>query len=233
MDSVGPSGGVGQSLIAGEMLRLRWFREGAFRCLGPRRDAPFEVATALLAAGSLPSLPHLSLQPLHRRGWGSVYAALARGQGDTERLAAVLTARLPQAAAPVCAVDASTWARCDAECSPGRGFYYSPTRHSAGQPIVAGWCYSWIAQLSWARDSWTAPIDVRRLSPGGDPGRAPAAQIRPLTGRLGSREAAPLFVCDAGYDPIAPTIDLAEAPVAILVRIRGARVFYTPPAARG
>jgi hypothetical protein len=41
-----------------------------------------------------------------------------------------------------------------------------------------------------------------------------------------------LFVCDAGYDPIALTIDLAEAPVAILVRIRGDRVFYTAPAAR-
>src|SRR3954453_233810 len=191
MDSVGPSGGVGQSLIAGEMLRLRWFREGAFRCLGPRRDAPFEVATALLAAGSLPSLPHLSLQPLHRRGWGSVYAALARGQGDTERLAAVLTARLPQAAAPVCAVDASTWARCDAECSPGRGFYYSPTRHSAGQPIVAGWCYSWIAQLGFDRASWTAPVDAHRVPAGEDIGRVTAAQVRALTDRLDHRPAGP------------------------------------------
>jgi len=33
----------------------------------------------------LPSLPHLSLEPVHRRGWGSTYAALARGQIDTER----------------------------------------------------------------------------------------------------------------------------------------------------
>jgi hypothetical protein len=30
------------------------------------------------------------------------------------------------------------WDRCDAECSPERGFYYHPSRHSAGQPIVAG-----------------------------------------------------------------------------------------------
>ena len=39
MDSVSPASGVGQSLIAGELLRLRWFREEAFRCLGRRRDA--------------------------------------------------------------------------------------------------------------------------------------------------------------------------------------------------
>jgi hypothetical protein len=45
-------------------------------------------------------------------------------------------------------VDLSVWPRCDAEASPERGFYYHPSRHSAGQPIVAGWAYQWLAQLS-------------------------------------------------------------------------------------
>ncbi len=26
---------------------------------------------------------------------------------------------------------------------------------------MAGWCYSWIARLSWARDFWTALLNVR------------------------------------------------------------------------
>src|SRR5213593_2938828 len=112
MDSVSPASGVGQSPTAGELLRLRWFREEAFGCLGRRRDALFELVDALLAAGSLPSLPHLSLQPAHRRGWGSVYAALAVGEVDAERLGEALTARLPEVADRVFAVDASTWARC-------------------------------------------------------------------------------------------------------------------------
>jgi hypothetical protein len=38
---------------------------------------------------------------------------------------------------PVYAVDVSVWSRCDAEASPGRG-YYHPSRHSASQPTVAG-----------------------------------------------------------------------------------------------
>src|SRR3712207_5456441 len=42
----------------------------------------------------------------------------------------------------------------------------------------------------------------------------------------------PLFVFNAGYDPIALTVDLAGLPVAVLVRIRADRVFYTDPAAR-
>jgi hypothetical protein len=229
MDSLTLADGVDQSLITAGLQR---FRGELYRCLGRRRDALFDLVDALLAAEAMPSLPHLSVVPTHRRGWGSVYAALAAGEVDAERLAELLGAHRSNDCASVFAVDASTWARCDAECSPGRGFYYSPTRHSAGQPIVAGWCYSWIAQLGFARDSWTAPVDARRVPPGEDIGQATAAQIRAVTGRLGIGEAAPLFVFDAGYDPIALTVDLADLPVAILVRIRGDRVFYTAPAAR-
>ena len=232
MNSLALTGGVDQDLTAAAVQRLRGFREQVFGCLPRRGDALFELIDALLAAESMPSLPHLSLQPAHRRGWGSVYAALALGELDADRLADVLTGQVPQVAQPVFAVDASTWARCDAECSPGRGFYYSPTRHSAGQPIVVGWCYSWIAQLGFDRDSWTAPVDAHRVPAGEDLGRATAAQIRALTARLRGRKVVPLFVFDAGYDPIALTVDLADAAVAVLVRIRSDRVFYTEPAAR-
>jgi hypothetical protein len=70
----------------------------------------------------------------------------------------------------VYAIDCSSWARCDAECSPERGFYHHTSRHSAGKPIVAGWTYSLIAQLYWEHNSWTAPIDVRRVHPNEDTG---------------------------------------------------------------
>src|SRR3954471_16133347 len=188
MDSVCPTDGVDQRLAA---AALRGFRAEAFGCLGRRRDALFELVDGLLAAESMPSLPHLSLLPVHRRGGGSAYAALAVGEVDADRIAAVLAAHAPTVAGPVFAVDASTWPRCDAECSPGRGFYYSPTRHSAGQPIVAGWCYSWIAQCGFDRDSWTAPVDAHRVPAGEDIGRVTAAQIRAVTDRLDHRPAGP------------------------------------------
>src|SRR4051794_26677146 len=227
MDSLTLADGVDQSLSTAGLQR---FRGELYRCLGRRRDALFELVDALLAAEAMPSLPHLSLVPTHRRGWGSVYAALAAGEVDTERLAELLVTHRGGGAL-VFAVDASTWARCDAECSPGRGFYYSPTRHSAGQPIVAGWCYSWIAQLGFDRDSWTAPVDAHRVPAGEDIGRVTAAQVRALTGRLALGGAVPIFVFDAGYDPIALTVELADLPVAILARIRCDRVFYAAPAA--
>ena len=60
---------------------LRTFRDSLYRCFERRADALFELADALLtAAGTVPSPVHLSLVPAHRRGWGSLYAALSRGR---------------------------------------------------------------------------------------------------------------------------------------------------------
>ncbi len=78
---------------------------------------------------------------MFRRGHGSIYRALADGSLDEDRLRPLLVANLSPEWPLVFAVDASTWDRCDAECSPERGFYYSASKHSAGQPIVPGWNY--------------------------------------------------------------------------------------------
>jgi hypothetical protein len=60
---------------------LRTFRHSLYRCFVRRADALFELADALLtAADTVPSPVHLSLVPAHRRGWGSLYAAMSRGR---------------------------------------------------------------------------------------------------------------------------------------------------------
>src|SRR4029453_4285763 len=83
-------------------------------------------------------------------------------------------------------------------------YYYHPSRHSAGQPIIAGWAWQWIAQVSFDRDSWTAPVDAARLHPLDDTDQQAARQIRALLARLPAGEAVPLFVFDGGYDPAHP-----------------------------
>jgi hypothetical protein len=216
------------------LARLDGFRTELHACCTHRADALFELGDALLCAPAIPSLAQLSLEPAHRRGWGSAYAALARGRIDTERLRDLLVAVLPSAdpaAPPVFAVDVTTWPRCDAECSPSRGYYYHPSRHSAGQPIIAGWAYQWICQLGFARDSWTAPVDAARLHPLDDTDKTAARQIRALLERLPASEAAPLFVFDAGYDSAQLSLDLAGLPAAVLVRLRSDRCFYADPPA--
>ena len=212
---------------------LRAFRRSFYECFHRRRDALFELADAILTAdGAAPSPAHLSLQPLHRRGWGSLYAALDHGRIDYEALRKLL-ARHPLAGTEgepfVYAVDTSVWPRCDAEASPERGYYYHPSRHSAGQPIVAGWAYQLVAQLNFVRESWTALVDVERVRPTQDANEVAAKQIESLLGRLEEGEAVPLFIFDAGYDPVKVQRALEGSPCQILVRLRAGRRLYGDP----
>jgi hypothetical protein len=208
------------------------FRCSLYECLYRRGDALFELADAILSAHSaVPSPAHLSLQVSHRRGWGSLYAALNRGRIDAEALRRLLACHplAESGATPVYAVDVSVWPRCDADASPERGYYYHPSRHSAGQPIVAGWAYQFVAQLNFVRESWTAPVDVRRVRPAQDANEVAAQQIEALLGRLEEGEAAPLFVFDAGYDPVKVQRALEGSSCQILVRLRAGRRFYGDP----
>ncbi len=223
-------GGVGSEATPSRAA-LVGFRQTLYGCLTRWGDALFELADAALCAPApVGSVPALSLEPVLRRGHGSLYKALAAGRIDAAALRRALVAHRPADWPSVFAVDASAWPRCDAETSPERGFYYSAARHSAGQPIVAGWSYQWIAGLSWAADSWTAPLDARRIPPGADTVTATITQVGDLVGLLGDAGPVPLFVFDAGYDPIALGAGLAEARAQVLVRIRSDRLFYPDPA---
>lgn len=71
------------SVTSEPMPLLSAFRERLYTCMNRRADALFELCDACLTEGAVPSPVHLSLAPVHRRGWGSLYAALRHG-GMTE-----------------------------------------------------------------------------------------------------------------------------------------------------
>lgn len=191
----------------------------------------------MLTAGHVPSPPHLSLAGVHRRGWGSLYAALSKGDLDAETLRVLLANSSVEdtgakGSTPVYAVYVTSWPRCDAETSPEHGYLYHPSRHSAGQPIVAGWAYQLIAGLSFKRDSWVEPVDARRVEPHEDSDKIAAKQVCELVDRLPKRDdEEPLFVFDAGYDPVRLQVDLQEVDAQILVRLSPIRAFYFDPEA--
>jgi len=211
---------------------LRAFRGSFHRCFARRADALFELTDALLTVGAVSSPVHLSLAPVHRRGWGSLYAALSRGRIDEGSLRELLARRRLSGDGDrpsVYAVDVSVWSRCDAEASPGRGYYHHPSRHSAGQPIVAGWAYQLVAGLSFQRDSWVTPLDARRVRPEEDANEAAVEQVRDLLGRSPHRGVPPLFVFDAGYDPVKLQRGLEGQSAHVLVRLHSNRTFYAAP----
>ena len=223
--SVGQAGG-------GDQGELRRFRGEVYDCLDRRADALFDLIDGICAPITVAGVAYLSLAPGARRGHGAAYAALSAGRIDEDLLRDVLAAYRPQHWRPDFAIDASVWARCDAECSPGRGYYYHPSRHSAGQPIVAGWCYSWLVALSAGADSWTAPLDTRRLAVGDNPNQIAAGQIRAVLPRLQTLPMPALFAFDGGYDPVQLTVELAGTGTQIVVRVRDDRTYFARPVPR-
>jgi hypothetical protein len=212
---------------------LTGFRSSFHQCLSPWGDALFELCDAALCSpASIGSVPSLSLEPEFRRSHGSLYKSLADGEVDDVALRELLVEHRPKEWPLVFAVDASTWDRCDAECSPERGFHYSASKHSAGQPIVAGWSYQWISQLNWAPNSWTAPLDALRISPSMDGVDTTVDQVKRLVDLLPGDREVPLFVFDAGYDGIALGHGLADTRAEVLVRIASTRVFHPDPEPR-
>src|SRR5919206_2028237 len=226
----------------GELAR---FRRKFYDCVTARADALFELADAVLCAdGPVRSLVELSLVGEHRRGHGSMYAALARGRLDVARLRTALsTVDLPRAADGrlVLAVDVTCWLRPDAHTSPDRILCHTYGRGKDQHIMIPGWPYSFVVALETGRSSWTAPLDAVRLAPGDDLATVTATQLRDVVTRLMSagrwRTGDPdiLVVADAGYDGPRLAWLLRDLPVQVLARMRSDRVLRraTPPRTPG
>ena len=198
----------------------------------------------LCTDGPVHSLVELSLVGEHRRGHGSLYAALARGRVDVQRLRTALAGvPLPRAADGrlVLAVDITCWLRPAAHTSPERILCHTYGRGKDQHLMVPGWPYSVVVALETGRSSWTAPLDARRLAPGEDAATATAGQLRETIARLIAagqwRPGDPdiLIVADAGYDAPRLAFLLQDLPVQVLARMRSDRVLRraAPPRAPG
>jgi hypothetical protein len=212
---------------------LRTFRAELHACLTRRADALFDLCDALLCAEVIPSLAHLSLQPPHQRGWGSTDAALAHGRVDLQALRNLLAHHPLHDGEPIYAVDVSTWPRCDAETSPERGFSYHPSRPSAGQPIVAGWAFQWICQLSWPGTAGplrsTRPGCTRSTTTTRPPSArsAPSSTARPLATRR-----CPCVCSTPATTPAHSASAWPRCPPRSWSGLRSGRCFYADPPPR-
>ena len=131
---------------------------------------------------------------------------------------------------PRIAVDATSYPRPDAWCSPGREHVHHGACHCRGSSkTTPGWEYQLAAVTGQLRTAWAAVVDVRRTTPAARTAQT-IAQVKSVLRRLHAAGhasgAAPLFVFDAGYSAAALTDGLAGCPAHILVRLPAGSVFY-------
>jgi hypothetical protein len=127
---------------------------------------------------------------------------------------------------PRIAVDATSYPRPDARCSPGREHVHHGACHCRGSSkTTPGWEYQLAAVTGHLRTAWAAVVDVRRTIPATRTAQT-IAQVKSVLRRLPASDAAPLFVFDAGYSAAALTDGLAGCPAHVLVRLPAGSVFY-------
>lgn len=207
------------------------FREQVYHQCSRRADALCELLDGLLALPGATAPAHLMLMPGFQRRWGSVYDALSAGRISQAGIDELLANQPLDGGQAVYAVDTSVWLKNDAETSPKRGYYHHHNRHSAGKPIVAGWSYQWLAQVSFRHDSWSAPLSAQRVEPTDNVHQVAAQQIRRLRKLRLHQDELPIFVFDAGYDAVQLAQLLGDLPIGLLVRLRSNRCFYAKPGA--
>ncbi len=59
--------------------KLKQFRQGVYTILGNAKDALFDLMDAVFIPRSVYSFVELSVSPVFRRQWSSIYSALSDG----------------------------------------------------------------------------------------------------------------------------------------------------------
>ena len=137
-----------------QLNKLIAFRQAAYECLGNARDALFELGDAVLVTPHVRSLAELSLAPVVRRRWPSVYAAVAEAHPERSKLLRLYVAQMPLTARPVLAGDHTAWPRPKAYTLRDRTVEHQPTAVPGNRPITLGQGYSTLVWVPEPTGSW-------------------------------------------------------------------------------
>ncbi len=207
------------------------FRQQAYDCLERRPDALFGLCDGLLSEAHARSLPELSLSPFFDHTWSSVYAALADGKMDLERLRRLcvrsVLAEWPIDAPVWIAVDATSLARLEAHTSEDRGAIHRPNLPLCDKPISLGWSFSLVGVLPEQPSSWTPPVEIQRISAQETASEVAIEQLRRLKPLFGKRQV--IVLADRWYGTPEMLRACRELGYRVLIRLKKNRKLYRKP----
>jgi DDE superfamily endonuclease len=225
-----------------QLNNLIEFRQAAYHQLGRAKDAQFELSDALMLTHSLPSLAHLSLSPMFRRRWPSVYEGLQDGTPDREGLLRLYTKHLHSSSYPalntprvLLAGDHTVWPRPLARTLPERTYLHQPPPIPGlgGKPVTAGHGYSTLSWIPEHEGSWALPLLHERVTPQENALDKAATQLARVRASL-PQEAELLGMYDSGYG-CAPFVSATSSiQCDKILRLRpNLRLFEPPPPYKG
>lgn len=211
--------------------KLRDFRHKAYTLMGNGRDAVFDLMDAVLVSRSVYSFAELSLSPVFRRQWSSLYEALQDSEPPRLQLMSLYIEQIPPNNRIVLAGDHTAWSRLQAQTLRERTYEHQATPLSGAKPVTLGQGYSTLAWIPEVQGSWALPLVHERISSAESPIEKAAQQLRQVCQKLTTR---PLSLWDAEYGCAPFLKQTADIACDKLMRLRSNRVLYgAPPAYSG
>jgi len=212
--------------------RIIEFRQQVYAHVFTReRDAQFELLDALLLSWGFSSYPELSLSPVFRRKWPSVYKAPERGRQDVTWLERYLVQQVPATGMVILPLDATAWPHPQARVLEDRQYVYSPRGGVTRPSIVAGHPYSILAWCAEPGSSWALPLSVVRIQSSETDVAVGARQVQAFCEQRGTAlaQALHLVVADGKYGNHVFLGAVREEGCSVLVRLRRDRVLRGAP----
>lgn len=198
---------------------------------GKRRDALFELLDAMIERPHADCAAEVSLSPLFRRSWSSLYKAVERGEVNEKSLASLFVGQVPTTKVQVYPLDSTMWAHPAARTLDGMVYGPSPTKALKRHSIVQGHDYSLLGWTAVSRQSWTLTINIKRVKPTSSSIEVGVEQVQWLCKQrqAAAVTALDVIVADGHYGNRHFFGPLRQESCALLARLRRDRVLYGAP----
>lgn len=215
-----------------QLNNLIEFRQAVYQSgLTTGRDALFELLDGLIERSHADCAAEISLSPMFRRGWSSLYKSVEEGQINESALATLFVGQVPRSGVQVYPLDSTMWAHPAARTLAGMVYGPSPTRALKRHSIVQGHEYSMLGWTSERRQSWVPTMTIERVEPDSSSIAVGVQQVQWLSQQRQSTGSTALdvIVADGHYGNHQFFGPLRGQLCALLARLRRDRVLYQPP----
>ena len=204
------------------LSKLKAFRQEAYSCLGRAKDATFELMDAVILTRKAESLADLSLCPVFRRKWSSIYESLQDTRPQRNKLMKMYVGQIKKQEYILLAGDHTTWSRPNAKTLKERTYEHYTQGGIGGRPITVGYGYSTLAFIPESEGSWALPLRHERITSWENPIDKAGWQLKQVCQHLPSRA---MSCWDIEYGCAPFIIKTADIKVDKIIRLRSKEMF--------